>query len=433
MLADFGIALAVSEAGGNRLTETGLSLGTPQYMSPEQATGDRQLDARSDLYSLGAVLYEMLAGEPPVTGPTAQAMIAKLMTERPVHLRVVRSSVPEAVDAAVAKALDKTRLTGSPARATSPARSTSAPSPAPAPSRRSSSRRRARAAGSGDPRAWYSLGLLVAAGAYVARPAGAAAQGGRIVRPPRPHPAHLQRRGVRLRGEPGREAARLRHPQLRRRRLQLRGGPAGRGRHRHPPGARRRHGRVRPRAESRPPQSMFIGTINRHWGLDLSQRLGGPPALSTSGGAMSWACGDSLLAAPPLAGNDSAFQVKVTSIDGTVHDSIRVAGPGVGVVASARCPPGGGSWRWWCRRAVDCGRRSTGAAHVADRVLKTCTCPGRITHDALWLTCSGAGLRVHRPDRASTRPPGSWPSAQDTLLSRAPSTTSASPPTAATR
>ena len=67
MLADFGIALAVKEAGGNRLTETGLSLGTPQYMSPEQATGDRELDARSDIYSLGAVLYEMLAGEPPVT------------------------------------------------------------------------------------------------------------------------------------------------------------------------------------------------------------------------------------------------------------------------------------------------------------------------------------------------------------------------------
>ena len=70
MLADFGIALAVKEAGGNRLTETGLSLGTPQYMSPEQATGDRRLDARSDVYSLAAVLYEMLAGEPPVTGAT---------------------------------------------------------------------------------------------------------------------------------------------------------------------------------------------------------------------------------------------------------------------------------------------------------------------------------------------------------------------------
>ena len=107
MLADFGIALAVREAGGNRLTETGLSLGTPQYMSPEQATGDRQVDARSDVYSLAAVLYEMLAGEPPVTGSTVQAVIAKLMTERPTPLRVVRDTVPDGVDAAVTKALAK--------------------------------------------------------------------------------------------------------------------------------------------------------------------------------------------------------------------------------------------------------------------------------------------------------------------------------------
>jgi serine/threonine protein kinase len=107
MLADFGIALAVREAGGNRLTETGLSLGTPQYMSPEQATGDRQLDARSDVYSLGAVLYEMLAGEPPHTGATVQAVIAKLMTERPTRLKTVRDTVPEGVDAAVARALAK--------------------------------------------------------------------------------------------------------------------------------------------------------------------------------------------------------------------------------------------------------------------------------------------------------------------------------------
>ena len=108
ILADFGIALAVKEAGGNRLTETGLSLGTPQYMSPEQATAARQLDARSDIYSLGAVLYEMLAGEPPHTGATAQAIIAKLMTTEAVPLRVLRSTVPEAVERAVAKALSKT-------------------------------------------------------------------------------------------------------------------------------------------------------------------------------------------------------------------------------------------------------------------------------------------------------------------------------------
>jgi hypothetical protein len=107
VLTDFGIALAVKEAAGNRLTETGLSLGTPQYMSPEQATGERRLDARSDVYSLAAVLYEMLTGEPPHSGATAQVVIAKLMTERPTPVRVLRDTVPEGIDAAVARGLAK--------------------------------------------------------------------------------------------------------------------------------------------------------------------------------------------------------------------------------------------------------------------------------------------------------------------------------------
>jgi serine/threonine-protein kinase len=76
VVADFGIALAVSNAGGTRVTQTGLSLGTPQYMSPEQASGDRAVDARSDIYSLAAMTFEMIAGEPPHTGPTVQAVIA---------------------------------------------------------------------------------------------------------------------------------------------------------------------------------------------------------------------------------------------------------------------------------------------------------------------------------------------------------------------
>jgi serine/threonine-protein kinase len=104
LVADFGIALAVTEGGGDRLTETGLTLGTPQYMSPEQATGERQLDGRTDIYSLGAVLYEMLAGEPPYTGSTAQAIIAKRLREPLPSLSTLRE-VPPAVESLVARAL----------------------------------------------------------------------------------------------------------------------------------------------------------------------------------------------------------------------------------------------------------------------------------------------------------------------------------------
>jgi serine/threonine-protein kinase len=107
MVMDFGIALAVSNAGGNRITQTGLSLGTPQYMSPEQATGDRAIDGRTDIYSLGAILYEMLTGDPPYVGSTAQAVIARVLTETPRSVRTQRNTIPEFIDAAVARALAK--------------------------------------------------------------------------------------------------------------------------------------------------------------------------------------------------------------------------------------------------------------------------------------------------------------------------------------
>src|SRR5256886_810456 len=107
MVADFGIALAVLEGADDRLTATGLSVGTPEYMSPEQAAGEREVDARSDVYSLGAVLYEMLAGEPPHTGPTARAVIAKILVDPPTRLTVVRGDVPPALERALAKALGK--------------------------------------------------------------------------------------------------------------------------------------------------------------------------------------------------------------------------------------------------------------------------------------------------------------------------------------
>jgi len=107
VVADFGIARAVTEAGAGRLTETGLSLGTPQYMSPEQATADRDLDARTDIYALACVVYEMLVGEPPYTGPTTQSVIAKVLTEAPRSIRSGRPTVPEHIDAAVQTALAK--------------------------------------------------------------------------------------------------------------------------------------------------------------------------------------------------------------------------------------------------------------------------------------------------------------------------------------
>src|SRR5947209_3093768 len=107
MVADFGIALAVSAGAGTRMTETGMSLGTPHYMSPEQAMGERELTARSDVYALGAVLYEMLVGEPPFTGPTAQAIVAKVLTESARRVIPQRHTVPPHVEAAVLTALEK--------------------------------------------------------------------------------------------------------------------------------------------------------------------------------------------------------------------------------------------------------------------------------------------------------------------------------------
>ncbi len=107
VVADFGIARALSAASADRLTETGLALGTPYYMSPEQAAGDPHLDGRSDVYALASVLYEMLAGEPPYTGPTAQAIIAKRMVDSIPHIRTIRETVPEGVERAITRALAK--------------------------------------------------------------------------------------------------------------------------------------------------------------------------------------------------------------------------------------------------------------------------------------------------------------------------------------
>ncbi len=107
MVADFGIALALSAAAGGRMTETGLSLGTPHYMSPEQATAEKEITARSDVYSLGSVLYEMLTGDPPHTGSSGQQIIMKIIADDVAPVTSLRKSVPPNVAAAVAKSLEK--------------------------------------------------------------------------------------------------------------------------------------------------------------------------------------------------------------------------------------------------------------------------------------------------------------------------------------
>ena len=108
LVADFGIALAASRSeGGTRMTETGMSLGTPHYMAPEQAMGQREITAKADIYALGCVLYEMLTGEPPFTGPTPQAIVARVMTEPPRSLTLQRHTIPTHIEATVQKALEK--------------------------------------------------------------------------------------------------------------------------------------------------------------------------------------------------------------------------------------------------------------------------------------------------------------------------------------
>jgi TolB-like protein/Flp pilus assembly protein TadD len=151
LVADFGIARALG-ASDDKLTETGFAVGTPAYMSPEQASGQRELDARTDIYSLAVVLYEMLAGETPFAAPTAQAMLARRFTEAARPIRQLREAVPESVELALQRALARTPAdrfattaefaaaleAGSPATAATAAPAATAPSfpPPPSPSRR---------------------------------------------------------------------------------------------------------------------------------------------------------------------------------------------------------------------------------------------------------------------------------------------------------
>jgi tRNA A-37 threonylcarbamoyl transferase component Bud32 len=406
MLADFGIALAVQSAGGQRLTQTGLSLGTPQYMSPEQATGDRGIDARSDVYSLAAVLYEMLAGEPPVTGASAQSMIAKLMTESPTHLRVLRNTVAAEIDAAVAKALSKTpadrfNSAGEFVRALSakpPLETVTCEVPAP--------RRRK------QPIALAAIAVVVAAaaiGAYVLRPhaLGHATLGTRTqltstgtvldpaISPDGKQLAYVTRRCT---------GPRCTYAVV----VQDVGGTTTRA---ILDGATAAYG-----LEWSPDRRnlMLAGTVGGRGGTFLLSTLGGEPHWLTSGVATFYAGGDSLLLGPRF-GPDSVFYVRVAALDGIARDSIRIAGPGRRLGALSVVPgtnwilslviqPPHGLWQ-----IVD---RS---GKVADHVVNACTCGGIAATDAVWLARAGNGLEESVVRIAIDRANGHFAARQDTM------------------
>ncbi len=391
MLTDFGIALAVKEAGGNRLTETGLSLGTPMYMSPEQATGDRQLDARSDVYSLAAVLYEMLAGEPPVTGPNAQAMIAKLMTERPTRLRVVRASVPEAIDAAVARALDKTPAdrfasAGDFARALviTPAHETAAHPSVTAPR----SRMPALILG-------FCVIVLAATAFLYFRGRGGPNQArialrdrtqltytGKVVAPAlSPDGKQLAYFVKSCAGTACTYGVQVQDVGATTTREILSGVTATYG-----------------LGWSEDRRNLLVTmTIGGRYGTYLVSVLGGTPRYLTSGGAAFFAGGDSLFIGPN--GADTNFIIRIGALNGPVRDSIVVSEKGQQLVGIASVPGtsrlvalivqnGRGLWQ-----VID--RNGT----VTDQLLNSCTCGGSASHDAIWMqragpTASEAVVRV---------------------------------------
>ncbi|HEY2897664.1 MAG TPA: protein kinase, partial [Gemmatimonadaceae bacterium] len=390
MLTDFGIALAVKEAGGNRLTQTGLSLGTPQYMSPEQATGDRGIDARSDVYSLASVLYEMLAGEPPVTGASAQSMIAKLMTEKPTHLRVLRDTVPPSIDEAVAKALAKTpadrfATAGEFSRALEVKGSDASVGPA-ASAPASGSRPRSRVA--------LIAGIIalvaVAAGgvyAFRGRPAphaGVAALGPRTqltssgaVLVPAISPDGKQLAYITKRCDSGSCKYSVIEQDVggSTTRVVLEGATSGYG------------------LEWSPDRRnlIFNGTLDNKLGSYVLSALGGVPHFLTPGAATFYAGGDSVLIGPAIR-PDSVYWIGVASLDGVVRDSIKLRGPGEGVAALSSMPGTGWILTLVLQSPHGLWQVIDRTGKVADHVINACTCGGIAARDAVWLSRAGDGV-----------------------------------------
>jgi serine/threonine-protein kinase len=404
LLADFGIALAVKEAGGNRLTQTGLSLGTPQYMSPEQATGDRGLDARSDIYSLAAVLYEMLAGEPPVTGASAQSIIAKLMTETPTRLRVLRDTVWPELDTAVARALSKTpadrfATAGEFVRALE-AKGTTGATPA------TPMRGRSRLA----------LGVAALVGVVAL----AAAIGKRDREPERPvvlgTRSQLTSTGAVLTPAISPDGKQLAFVTRQcgatgctfSTVVQDVGGTAS---HTILQGATATY-----TLEWSPDRRnlIYTGTIGGRTGAFLVSALGGEPRFLTGSVATFWAGGDSLLLGPAFR-PDSVFYIGVAALDGVPRDSIRVVGAGQNLGAISVMPGTGWIITLIVQRPLGLWQVIDRSGKVADRVVNACSCEGIATHDAVWLRRAGDGVDEYVVRIGLDRESGRLAARQDTM------------------
>jgi hypothetical protein len=414
MLTDFGIALAVTEAGGSRLTETGLSLGTPQYMSPEQATGDRGIDGRSDVYSLASVLYEMLTGEPPVTGSSAQAMIAKLITERPTRVRVLRDTVPAGIDAAVAKALAKTPADRFPTAGDFVHALEAAPViDVPDHARAAPSAPRVARPGLAL-MAVVALAAIVAVtmyafkGRFAAPRATAATLGSRTqltvsgaVLIPAISPDGKQLAYATRHCTGGACTFSIEAQDI--------GGTAART---ILEGATAAYN-----LEWSPDRRSlaFNGTIAARIGTYLLSTLGGAPRFLTPGYATFYAGGDSLLLGPAVR-PDSVFWIRVAALDGVVHDSIRVAGPGQGLAAISAMP--GANWivTLVLQRPHGLWQVIDRSGKVADHVINACTCGGWATSDAVWLERLGNGTGESIVRVALDPTTGRLSSRQDTMV-----------------
>ncbi len=416
MLADFGIALAVQESGGGRLTETGLSLGTPFYMSPEQATGERNLDARSDLYSLASVLYEMLVGEPPMTGKTTQAVIAKLLAEPAMHIRTVRPNVPEAVDAAVARALSKVpadrfasvtefvrALDAKPMASTA---STAAAMAAPPTVNRN---RKPMVIGAATAVVVIGVvGSLAARGTFSPKDTSATLRdraqltfSGNVSGPALSYDGKQLAFATRsCKAADCRYAIEVQDVGSTNSRKVLEGANSVYG---------------LTWSEDRR-NLLMAGTISGRYGSYLVSTLGGTARFVAPSAASFYAGGDSLLIGSTEA-NVNEFVVRVAGLDGTVRDSVRVPGPGTSLASLVPIP---GSTRFVAlviQGAHGLWQVVSRDGKVSDKLLNSCTCGAVASRDALWMTRAGPTAAEAVVRVALDPPSGKFAAHQDTIYS----------------